>query len=1145
MKPFVHLHLHSDYSWLDGAVSIPKLIPRIKQYQMNAVALTDHGHMAGAIDFYKNCKRHGIKPIVGMESYLAPNGIKEKGHVSEFRHLTLLAKDYHGYKNLIKLSTYGYIKGMHWGRARIDLDLLEKYSKGLVGLGGCLSGEIPRRIMGKDEKGALNFAGIYKDIFNGDFYLELMQIGIPENEIVNKKQIEIARKTGVGLVATNDVHFINAEDHEAHNALLCINTKSTFKDQKLSSPPGIYLRSPEEMWELFGDIPEALLNTQKIADSCNLEIKLNPSQPELPDFDIPSEYKTIEEYIEHLTMTGAKLKYGKKLSDKIIQRIKYELDVIFKTGYTGYFLIIRDMVQFARKNKIRVGPGRGSAVSSVVLYSLDITNVDPLKYDLLFERFLNPERISAPDIDLDFSDDQRDRIFNYVVEKYGSNAVSHIGTSNTLKVRQVVRDVARVLGLSPKEIDKLAVHVPHQFKIDKPKDDPRSSVEWVYDNFSNFKQAVNRDSRLKKLISISSKLEGLRRQPGIHAAGLLIAPGELTDFVPLRKDKNNLIVSQYDGEAVSEVGLIKVDVLGLTTLTIIDKSLDIIKQNRGKEIDIDQLPLDDKKTFNLLSKGNTTGVFQLESTGMRKLCSRFKPKSMEDIIAIVALYRPGPMDHIDKFIQCKNGKKKIKYLHPTLEPILNETYGIPIYQEQIMEIANAVAGYNLGQADILRRAMGKKKMDIMSREKDNFFNEAVNRDIPKKTAKKIWDLIEPFAGYGFNKSHGAGYAYLAYFTAYLKAHYPVEFLTATLSSEISNVDKLLIFVDEARNSGIKILPPSINESEADFKVEKNKKIRYALGAIKNVGIKAAQSIVKEREENGKFKGIDDFMQRLDYRVINKRAIEFLIKAGSLDEFEKNRGLLLESLEQTQERAVQKQKDSQRGQLALFDDEQLKNNHNGKEHYDIVSWSFREQLNSELEAFGFYFSAHPLEEYLHYIKLQGLETISNVKKFRSSSNLVAGLVTDLENTDYGCFLRLEDNNSEIGINIPKGIVDRTDKIQVGSVFALEGKVKNLQGTPTFIADKLFKLEDIIKNNIVNLHIKIPQEKMDEETLKKLKNLLDYNKGKYNVLLEVKTERGESVDLISNLKVNFEKDLPLEISAILERNGQAYYQVNINS
>jgi len=1143
LKPFVHLHVHSDYSFLDGAISIPKLIKKTLEYKMNAVAITDHGNMAGAIEFYKNCTKNGIKPIVGMEAYLAPEGIKEKGKISEFRHLTLLSMNNTGYNNLIKLSSRGFIEGKHWGRARIDLDLLSEHSDGLIALGGCLSGEIPRNILSKDIKLACKNAGIYKEIFNGKFYLELMSIGLEQNDRINRGQIEVSKKVGVGVVATNDVHFLNAEDHEAHEVLLCINTKKTFKDEKrMTSPEEIYFRSADEMWEIFGEIPEALLNTQKIADMCDLKIDLNPSRPYLPKFDIPDGYSSLKNYLESLVWIGAKEKYNNKLSEEVKKRIKFELDIIAKTGYAGYFLMIRDIVIAAKNYGARVGPGRGSAVGSVVLYCLDIISIDPMSYDLLFERFLNPERISAPDIDLDFSDDKRDFVFDYAVKKYGSNAVCHIGTTGTLGAKQVIRDVAKVLGLIPEEINKIAENIP--FRIDKPKDDPRTRIQWLYDKDRKFKEAIDLDHRLKKLIPLSSKLEGLKRQPGIHAAGLLIAPGELTDYVPLRKDKNNLIVSQYDMEAIYEVGLIKVDVLGLTALTIIDKTLEILKNLRNVELDIENISLKDKKTYSLLSKGKTTGLFQLESPGMRKLCSRFKPKSIDDIIAIISLYRPGPMDHIDTFIERKNGRKKVDFLHPSLESILKETYGIPIYQEQIMQIANTVAGYNLGRADILRRSMGKKKIEIMKEEKDNFLSQAIERGIKKDIVLKIWDMVEPFAGYGFNKSHGAGYAFLAYYTAYLKAHHTVEFLSATLTSEMSNVDKILIFIEEAIDLGIKILPPSVNFSEVDFKVDGKRKIRYALGAIKNVGTKAAQSIVRIREKNGKYKNFENFLERMDYGSINKRAIEFLIKAGAFDEFEINRKMLFESLEFSHDIAIQKQKDTQIGQLALFGSKEI-NDSNAREKFNFISWSFTEKLEAELESYGFYFSAHPLEEYSKYIKLEGLETISYVKRYKAVSHLLAGLVTNIEKTKFGCFLRLEDNNSEIGVNIPKTLLEKVENITISSVVALKGKIKKVDGNDTFITEKISKLDDIIKNNIKSLEIKIPTEKMDDDTLKQIKTLIGYNNGKFSVNLEIRSRYGPKVRLKSKMKVCFEKNLPFEIDEILEQKGYAYYKANINS
>ncbi len=1142
-KDFVHLHVHSDYSFLDGAVSISKLVQKASGLKMKALALTDHGNMSGAVEFYKHCVKEGIKPLIGMEAYVDPKGISAKSKISEFRHLTLLCKNDEGYRNLVKLSSKAFLEGLYWGRARMDIEILQSYSKGLVALGGCMSGEVPRRILSGDESGAIEFARLYSDVFDGDFYLELMDIGLPENEFLNKSQIEIAKKAGIGVVATNDVHFLDKEDHLAHEALLCINTKKTFEDKdRLTSPEGIYFRSQQEMFKLFKDCPQAIENTVKIADECSFEMKLNPNSPRLPDFQIPSGFKTPMEYLEYMTWEGAKSKFQSIISSEAQIRIRKELEVIAQTGYAGYFLIIADIVREAKKNKIRVGPGRGSAVGSLVLYCLDIITINPMNYGLLFERFLNPERITAPDIDLDFADDKRGMVIDYMVRRFGEKAVCYIGTAASLGARQVVRDVAKVLGLTPKEIDVLSSKMPETYFIDKPPEDTRSDVEWIYlKNLNGFREQINSDQRLERLVSIASRLEGLKRQPGIHAAGFIIAPGDLTDFVPLRKDKLNQIVCQFDMDSITDVGLIKVDILGLTALTAMEKTALLV--SRKEELDIDGLPLDDEKTFEMISSGETKGIFQLESKGMKNLCVQLKPKSIPEIIAIISLYRPGPMDHIDKFIARKYGREKVDLIHSSLKDILEETFGIPIYQEQVMQITSVVAGYNLGKADILRRAMGKKKRDVMESEKENFLAGANDRGIDKKTAIRIWEMLEPFAGYGFNKSHGAGYAFLAYYTAYLKTHHTLEFFAATMTTEISNTDKIAEFIDEARRLKINIFPPSVNCSGVNFIVE-SKGVRYALGAVKNVGEKAAQEILEERESNGSFVDFDDFLSRVNFNSATKRTVEYLIKAGAFDEFELNRKKLLNSMETSFERALSRKKQKMMGQMPLFSEREF-----SKPEADINTcsfWTYQEKKDAELEAFGFNFSVHPLDEYKKFLNFRGMCRLSDYMKNGFKDCFTAGLLLNTERKNGGLVLFLEDNNSNLEVFLSDEKKDDltafADK-NMGKLVAVKGRIKNSSEGKMLLADECKSIEEALSLSKKSLEIELKENNIDDSFLKSIKDTIISHEGDCGVFFLLK-EKNRNIKMKSDLSVCFDMSLVNEIQSIIENKGRVKYVAEIS-
>ncbi|HOF03535.1 MAG TPA: DNA polymerase III subunit alpha, partial [Atribacterota bacterium] len=825
---FVHLHVHSEYSLLDGACRIKELIKKAKENNMSALALTDHGVMYGAIQFYKEAVANGIKPIIGCEVYLAPNSRMDKsyGKKETPSHLILLVKNKTGYRNLIQLVTKSFLEGFYY-KPRIDKEILAEFSEGLIGLSACLKGEIPRLILQNNFTEAQELALSYQEIFGKDnFYLELQNNTMPEQLKVNQELIKLSRSLQIPLVATNDVHYLNKEDFEAHDILLCIQTATNLDDpdRMKFSTDEFYFNTPEEMKQHFADIPEALENTLRIAEDCNLEIDFRNAH--LPDFSLPGNISD-NDYLKQLCYEGALNKF-KVMENEIKERLDYELSVIKKMGFATYFLIVWDFVDYARKHDILVGPGRGSAAGSLVAYCLNITNINPLDYDLLFERFLNPERISMPDFDIDFSIEGRSEVIEYVSKKYGRDKVSQIITFGTMAARAVIRDVGRALGIPYGQVDKIAKLIPG---------DPKMTIEKALQIEPELKNRMENDATIRKMIEISSKLEGLSRHASTHAAGVVLSRESLTDFVPLQLTSEGEISTQYIAEDLESLGLLKMDFLGLRTLSVINNTVKIVKKIRGEAVNIDKIPLDDERVYELLAKGECCGIFQLESSGMVDLVKRLEPENIEDITALLALYRPGPLGSgmIDDFINRKKGKVEIKYLHPLLESILKDTYGVIVYQEQVMQIASRLAGYSLGEADILRKAMGKKIKEVMKKQQKQFIEGAIQNGIAKKTAEEIYDLIAYFAGYGFNKSHSVSYAFLSYQTAYLKAHYPVEYMAALLTSIMQNTDKVVKYIKECQIMGLEILPPDINESLIDFTVVNKTTIRFGLAAVKNVG----------------------------------------------------------------------------------------------------------------------------------------------------------------------------------------------------------------------------------------------------------------------------------------------------------------------
>ncbi len=1101
---YVPLHLHTEYSLLDGALKISELIELASHYRMPAVAITDHGNLFGAVEFYKKVSKAGIKPIIGCEVYVASKSRfdKEKTDASETSfHLILLAKDNNGYKNLVTLVTKAYTEGFYY-KPRIDRTLLEQYSGGLIGLTSCLKGEVPYYLQRGSIDKAREIALEYKHILGPEnFYIEIQNNGLAEQEKVNVKLVELAKELHIGLVATNDCHYLKKEDARAHDILLCIQTGKTVADEsrlKFSSD-GFYFKSPDEMKAYFKELPDAILNTRAIAEKCNVDFKLGTTL--LPSYTTESDISP-DALLEQKARAGMLEKFGSQPSEIYMERLKREISIIKKMGYSSYFLIVWDFISHARKKGIPVGPGRGSAAGSLVSYCLDITELDPLKYGLLFERFLNPERISMPDIDVDFCKDRRAEVISYVSEKYGTDHVAQIITFGTMAAKAAIRDVGRALDLPYADVDKIAKLVPNTLNItidDALHAEPQ--LKGLYDN----------NQKVKELLDIAKRLEGLCRHASTHAAGVVISPRPLTDYTPLYKNTSDgSITTQFDMGAVESIGLLKFDFLGLKTLTLLEKALLYIK-NSGSELSLKNIPLDDSKTYELLCSGQTTGVFQLESSGMRDILLRMRPARFEDLIALVALYRPGPMAWIDDFIKRKNKEAKVPYAMPQLKEILDETYGIIIYQEQVMLIANKIANFSMGQADILRKAMGKKQPEEMERLKEAFIKGAVANKIPEKKAKELFEKMEPFAMYGFNKSHSAAYAYIAYQTAYLKAHYPVEFMAATLSTEMDNTDKIVHFIAECRNMSIQILPPDINLSGREFKVIGNS-IRFGLEAVKGVGSAAIESILETKDKNGPFLSMEDFLKRVDTRKVNKKVLENLIKAGAFDSLGMTRASAMsfihDSLNGTHSRNA--------GQQSIF---------GSQEETEIIKeWDEMETLTYEKESLGFYITGHPLMKYreklsaLHIKRTSEIEAlgdreevrvagvISAIKKFqkRGTSETMAyfTLEDELGNIEAIVFPELYRNSLELLKKdmpiIVKGIVDRTEK-----------------GTK-LISNEIAKIESLLSKNGLKCEISIKYPVANSLNLQDLRQMLSGNSGSCPLYLRIELQDSQ-VFLATGLQI----------------------------
>jgi DNA polymerase-3 subunit alpha len=953
MRPFVHLHVHTQYSLFDGLCRIPDMVDRAAAFDMPAVAITDHGNMYGVIHLYKAAKAKGIKPILGCEVYMTRGSRFEQKNKERLCHLILLAKDNEGYHNLVKIVSKGFVDGENnYHRPRVDYELLEQYHTGLIAMSACIEGHIQQEILGHNEAGAYRVMERLVQIFGkDDFYLEVQNHGLPEEAIVCSVFHRWAATYGLKLAATNDFHYIDKADAAAQEVKLCISTGSNLDDPKhfRFTNDEFYMKSGEDMAALFPDMPEALDNTLEIADKCNVEISFD--ERHLPSFPVPAG-ETDVTYLRKLCEAAIPTRYAVE-TPELRQRLDYELGIIETMGFPSYFLIVWDYVKFARDHQIPVGPGRGSAAGSVVAYLLGITGLDPLKYDLLFERFLNPERISMPDIDMDFCYENRGRIIDYVTRKYGKDHVAQIITFGTLAAKAVLRDVGRVLNIPLGEVNRIVKMIPPELGI---------TLDKALKNSRDFRNEYENNDVIHRLVDYGKALEGLARHSSTHAAGVVISAAPVDDYVPLQYSKEGYLTTQYDKDLVEELGLLKMDFLGLRTLTVIGDAIALIKENRGISVDIDHIPLDDAEACRILTEGDTAGVFQMESSGITNLVKELAPHHFEDLIPLVALYRPGPLGSgmVDDFIKGSHGEKKITYLHPLLEPILKDTYGVILYQEQVMQIASVMGGFTLGQADLLRRAMGKKKESVLLAQREGFLAGTRNNNIDDAVANKVFDLMVYFAGYGFNKSHSAAYAYVAYQTAYLKAHYRPEFMAATMTSMINDMTKISYYVSECRRHNVAVLSPDVNVSGSMFSVQGDS-VRFGLAGVKNVGENAIQVIVKAREQDGPFTSLVDFCSRVDFHVVNHRAVESLIKCGAMDSFGYKRSQLMTVLDQAISIGSLCQKDNESGQMGLFDDD-ADMVAADIQYPEMDEYPIEARLAMEKEYDGFYFSGHPLNKY---------------------------------------------------------------------------------------------------------------------------------------------------------------------------------------
>ncbi len=1137
MDKFVHLHNHSDYSLLDGLCKIKDLVRTTHERKAPAVALTDHGNMFGALEFYTQAREHEIKPIVGCELYITPEKrtIKKTSKAGGLRyHLLLLAKNYTGYKNLTRLASEAFTTGFYY-KPRIDKELLKDHREGIICLSSCLQGEIPQLVLNGNMDVALDTTRFYKDIFGDDFYLEIQRHGIDEQEKIIPGIAQLAEDLNIKLVATNDCHYLKQEHAEAHDILLCVGTQSKVDEENRMRFPGdeFFLKSSEQMSDAFPDFPDAITNTLEVAEKCDLKIELGEAH--YPVFDIPGNQNPTPEdaeiYLRDVTLKGFRERYGENPSEAAKDRFEMEMKVILETGFSNYFLIVWDFVRWAKEQGVPVGPGRGSAAGCLVSYCLGITNLDPLEYDLIFERFLNPERISPPDIDIDFSDDRREEVIKYVRDKYGDDSVCRITTFGKMAAKSAVRDVARVYGLTIPEANSIAKLIP---------DGPNVKLGESIKQTPELKKLINSDPRFKKVIDYALTIEGSVRHSGTHAAGVVICPGRTVEYIPVYKmGGEGEEYTQFDMNWVDKLGLLKMDFLGLQTLTELDMTVKALKK-RGIYIDLDNIDLKDQKVYELFSEGATIGVFQFESGGMRENLAKLKPTRIEDLIAMAALYRPGPMDNIPEYIACSHGKRKPTYLHPKLEPLLKETHGVVIYQEQVMRTATDLGGFTLGKADILRKAMGKKKVKLMEELKPEFIDGCVSNDIQKKTAQEIWDLLLRFAKYGFVKAHAAGYALIAYQCGFLKAHHRPEYLASCLTVRRRNPSMMMKLLAECRAGGITVLPPDINESASEF-VATPQGIRFGLAAVKNVGDAAVKAIVAAQKEHGPFRSIHNFLTSVDLRVANKKVHESLIQAGAFDSMGVNRATLFESLPGAIAYAQAMQDERDRGQTTLFGgigvDPMV--HIPPPNFHDHEEWPVEDIQSREKEMLGYYVTSHPLEKYKTEIDGLTKFALEDKDDFRDGLEVkICGVIASASKRltkrgDNWAILNVEDLSGSIEcLAFPKVFTEYNEMLVTDKLVAMSGKISHDNEEPKLRIEQIVPLEQASEKWGQSLCIQLNSMQINDNLLSKLETVFTANQGRRPVFIKLNYENGSNRTIkVGQHAVKTSSDLLKRISEIV--------------
>ncbi len=1118
---FVHLHVHTQYSLLDGAIRLADLFQKAREYEMPALAITDHGNLFGAIDFYQRARKAGIKPIIGCELYVAPGSRfdrQSQGIGETARHLVVLAENMTGYRNLMKLVTAGWTEGFYY-RPRVDRGLLQAHHEGLIASSACLHGEVADRLLKNGMESAIRAADELRDIFgDGNFFLELMENGLEEQNVVNAGLIEIARKRSIPLVATNDCHYLQQSDAEAHEVLLCIQTGKNIEtaDRMRFGTDQLYFRSPEEMIGLFAKHPEAIENTLRIAERCDLSFTFG-------EFLLPQFQSDSGESLDELLVREAERGLAEKLPALLrgrspelqavyLKRLREELEMIRSMGFSGYFLIVADFVRYAKEKKIPVGPGRGSAAGSLVAFAIGITSIDPIRYGLFFERFLNPNRKSMPDIDIDFCQEGRDEIIRYVTDKYGHDRVAQIITFGQMKAKAVIRDVGRALNIPYGEVDTIAKLIPNVLNI---------TLDTAIQDEPRLQEEARKSDKVRKLLHLSRSLEGLNRHASTHAAGVVISDVPLVERVPLYRSPkgDESVVTQYAMKDLQDIGLTKFDFLGLKTLTVIQNCLQFVEEGKGISLNMQDLPLDDPKTYELLGKGDTDGVFQLESSGMKDLLVNLRPDCIEDVIALIALYRPGPMSQIPDFIARKQGRTRITYEASELKDILQETYGVIVYQEQVMQIAGSIGGYSMADADNLRRLMSKKKPEEMEKEKPKFLEGAKRNAIPQQKAQKIWDQMETFAEYGFNKSHSAAYAVITYQTAYLKAHYPAEFMAALLTSEKDNRDKIIRYIHDCRTLGIGVLPPDINSSLRDFSVSEDGNIRFGLAAVKNVGVGAVEAVLEARLNGGKFLSFKDFCRRADLRKINKRVVESLVKCGAFDSIYPNRRLLMASYEHDLELASRESQHRASGQTGLFDSLEGNDGDNLNDSFNNENntcWNHKEMLSYEKELIGFYITSHPLafiEQKLKRVATADIETLKGMQDKETVS--FGGIVSAIKEIktkrkDTMAYVTFEDLKGSVEVIVFGETYRQYEALLKGAdPLLVTGTLDADEENVRVKATEIQNLAEIADHPFLSVHFTVDASRFQPEDLSTLKALIMKYPGKYEGFLHLQVNGCETV------------------------------------